>query len=375
MDTDLPRLRLPCKFLKISVGDFTPKMKFWDNRAMNHYENAEEFRLACRYSEARELYERALSAGHDPAECHLGLGHVLRMEGSFAESLKHYEAALEDTSDRELRTDALLGKALAQRGMCRHNLAIPILKEIRRECESEDDEEGLAYTLWALGGAYRIAGKFKKGLNILHQALALYRYLDDRQGITYTNCALGGIYRILGDYDSSFNHYTSANREALKRDDLFGVSYSYCGLGNTFRMRNSMDMALNNFYRAQEGYRILKDRVSYAYTIWAMGTVYKIQGEKEKATDKFKECDGLFEATGDSRGKIYARTGMAEAGVRGIDLDELVSLAEEYTLPWEELIVRTLKVVLEGLSTGDLDQSYAEFETLWRPDSLPLNIP
>jgi hypothetical protein len=60
----------------------------------------------------------------------------------------------------------------------------------------------------------------------LLKARDLYQKLGDREGKAYVCCALGGIYRMLGRYADSGKYYGEANRRMRTRGDTFGTAYS-----------------------------------------------------------------------------------------------------------------------------------------------------
>jgi tetratricopeptide (TPR) repeat protein len=152
----------------------------------------------------------------------------------------------------------------------------------------------------------------KKGLAELLTAWRMYQKLRDEEGTSYTCCALGGIYRMLGRYAESGRWYREANRRMRKRKDTFGIAYSYCGLGNAHRMAGRFHQALPFYRKAEKLYGTIGDKVSYAYTLWSMGTTFKMLGQYAKAAQNFLMADKLFIQTGDTRGRIYISQGISE---------------------------------------------------------------
>jgi len=157
---------------------------------------------------ARKIYKTLLSTplnNEEKADALLGLADVERIRGYFPEALKHYRQArkLFNTIDPTASLDAQVGWALSARAS---GQPWPALKELSKaliQYKNQKDLQGEAFTRWALGGTWRIAGDMKKGLKELLLALALFKRIKDDEGLSYTCCALGGIYRMLGKYDLS----------------------------------------------------------------------------------------------------------------------------------------------------------------------------
>jgi tetratricopeptide (TPR) repeat protein len=281
------------------------------------FEKAEKARAHSQFETARKTYQALLRSSLDKeekAEALLGLADVERIRGYFPEALKHYRQAgqLFKTIDPTAQLDAQVGWALSARAS---GQPWPALKELSKaliQYRKHKDQQGEAFTRWALGGTWRIAGDMKKGLKELLLARALYKKIKDAEGYSYVCCALGGIYRMLGQYDLSGRYYREANQRMRQRKDTFGIAYSYCGLGNVQRMAGRFKQALPFYQKAEKLYGTIGDRVSYAYTLWSIGTTYKMLGRYEDAAKFFFKADKLFIETGDTRGRIYIRQGLGE---------------------------------------------------------------
>ncbi len=50
----------------------------------------------------------------------------------------------------------------------------------------------------------------------------MFKSLKDGEGIAFTCCALGGIFRMLGRYGDSGKFYREANRLMRRQKDTFG---------------------------------------------------------------------------------------------------------------------------------------------------------
>jgi tetratricopeptide (TPR) repeat protein len=233
----------------------------------------------------------------------------------------------------------------------------------------------------------------KKGLKELKTAQRLYQKMGDREGKAYVCCALGGVYRMLGRYAESGKYYGEANRRMKTLKDTFGTAYSYCGLGNVERMAGRFQAALPFYRKAERLYGRIGDRVSYAYTLWSLGTTFKMLGRYAEAVRAFARADRLFQRTGDTRGRIYTLLGFAEIEwlkasllsplplreravrrhrVRGNSWwGKAKAIADKNDYGWENLHVAALK---DG-KIPDLSIVYRRAGSKFHPMVLPVNWP
>jgi tetratricopeptide (TPR) repeat protein len=347
------------------------------------FEKAEAARSKSQFETARKTYLTLLHtklSREEKAEALLGLADVERIRGYFPQALKHYEQAADLFKDMDpvAVLDAQVGWGLSARASGRPWSALKTLSTALSEYKKLEDEQGEAFTHWALGGTWRIAGDMKKGLQELLLALAQFKKLKAAEGYSYTCCALGGIYRMLGKYDLSGRYYQEANQRMRQRKDTFGIAYSYCGLGNVQRMAGRFKQALPFYQKAEKLYGTIGDQVSYAYTLWSLGTTHKLLGESAKAHQAFNKADKLFKKTGDTRGRVYALLGHAEIefskGHKAQGLKwwkEAKKVSDQSHYLWEKLHVASLK----GGTVHNLKKLYQKAGSSFYPKSLPVNWP
>lgn len=358
-------------------------------------EKAEEERASSHFSHAAKIYRQLSKHSQlnpiDQAQALLGLADMERIQGYFQEALRHYSQGAKTLKRAEpaLYWDAQVGWALAARACGRPKEGLGILQKALAFYKKQQDPSGEAFTHWALGGTYRIAGDMKRGLQELLIALKAYKKHKEPEGTAYTCCALGGIYRMLGRYSESGKYYREANRRMRQRGDTFGIAYSYCGLGNVERMAGRFTKALPFYKKAEKLYATIGDRVSYAYTLWSIGTTYKMLGQYTQAHWAFYKADNLFKETGDTRGRIYSLLGFAEvewlkAGatsprplrersrVRGVVFwKKAKTIADKSDFAWESLHVTALRNRL----VQNLRVQYRKVGSSFFPTTPPINWP
>jgi len=283
------------------------------------FQQAEKKRIKSRFNEAISLYVKAkrlcTKNSETMLDCLFALADCYRMVGGYGNAEKNYKEAYAvaiEMGIQDLASDALVGLGLTLRAMGRHREALKIFAKSQRMYEISKDKAGLAFNLWAKGGAYRIKGDLKKAIEIFKEALKLFTVLKDKSGIGYCYCGLGGASRILGRIDDSYRYYSNANEIFRDLKDTFGIAYSYCGLANATRMKGDFKGSLKYFKKAKLYYKKIGDKVSFAYTLWGEGTAFKMMKNLKDAKDDFWAAQKLFKETKDERGIAYCELSLGE---------------------------------------------------------------
>lgn len=284
-------------------------------------EKADELKEKSLYSQSSKLFKKVfqeykkISHIDGMIQCMLSLGDIYRMLGKFDLAVKSYSEAIDlakKYKKKTLYSDAKLGLGLSLRAQGKWKESLRFFCQSKKTYIKLDDREGIAFSLWAEGGALRIKGSIKDAIGAFKSSLELFKTLKDKIGIGYCLCGLGGSSRVAGLFKDSLKYYTTANKLFFKIKDTFGMAYSHCGIGNAFRMLNNYKKALFHFYKAARLYKKIKDIVSYSYTLWGIGSTYKMIGDYKKARDNFRRALILFKKTKDSRGIIYCNLSLGE---------------------------------------------------------------
>lgn len=238
----------------------------------------------------------------------LARGHTLRLSGRFEDALAAYERARRAAPDATTAADALLGSAMARRGLALYDAAIASAGEALGIYRRSRDREGEAFALYVRGGARRFLGRLNGASADLERSLALTGSPEARR---FTLMALGGLRRMQGDPAASLTLYARARAGAMKAGDRYGAAYAACGIGNAWRMKGDLRRARRWLRTALQGYAAIRDRVSSPYTRFALALLEVAEhgaepGAVNRARALVAAARRSFSATRDVRGLVYA---------------------------------------------------------------------
>jgi len=277
-----------------------------------------------RYREALSAYRKALRAysqGDDSIGmlcCLLSIGDTYRMTGNFRGAGDAYTEAISLSRrmrKKRMRADAMVGLGLSLRALGEWKDAVRLFSDARGIYEEKSDTEGLAFVLWAEGGAFRVGGDAKKAMHSFRKAYKLFSSFPDvehQKATGYCLCGLGGVSRVSGLWDDSLHYYREANELLSSLHDRFGLAYSYCGIGNALRMKGDYAGAMKHLRKAETLYKGIGDIVSYSYTLWSMAMTHLMKGRLKEAEQCLEKAARRFKTTRDVRGLIYCRLGLGE---------------------------------------------------------------
>jgi tetratricopeptide (TPR) repeat protein len=245
----------------------------------------------------------------------LRLGDVSRQIEMFHDAIRWYRVAEQlsvKLKRNRIRLDAMSGRAMALRGLGKYADALKTFSWLLASYRKEQDAEGMAYVLWAMGTTERFAGNFSKARQFLEEAVRRYKKIDDKSGLAYARCGLGGTFRMMGLADKSRRLYAEAFRIFRREKDEFGMCYSSCGQGNGWRMKNQFNRALPFMQRAERGYRKLKLFGPLGFVLWSRAQLRISQKNFRLAEADLKESEVAFRKSKDPRGLVYVELGKGD---------------------------------------------------------------
>jgi len=281
-----------------------------------YYLYGEAWRLKGLFDKAIAAYESAMTRGLPAAEffcqalirtaaCHRALGHEKQ---AFAFAAAGLKAAAKAPA---LKAEAELELAMAYRLKGDFKKSSSMLGRILRAYLKEDDYGAAAFILWALGGIYRLEGRYELSIESFKLSGAYAAKDNDPSARGYALFGLGGVLRVAGFMKPARAAYEEARKFFQKTEDTFARAYAECGLANVLRQQGELDAAFDGYQRAHRLYSEIGDKPDLGFVEWGLGEVYKKQGEFKNAMVCFKNALRLFKGNAEPRGEILSGLSMA----------------------------------------------------------------
>lgn len=170
--------------------------------------------------------------------------------------------------------------------------------------QKHEEEWGVAWNLFGLGGLANDRGQAEKALSLLEQSLGLYNELGDPWGIARASQYLGVLYMKQGDFKKAlafFNRHL-ANDERLRFMD--GVSIALLNLGELFRIQGDFAQAESYYEKSLAICHEYGMMLDVAVNYYNLGLLALQQNNYSKAHHFFT---AYFESTREANEKISAR--------------------------------------------------------------------
>lgn len=283
------------------------------------------------FERAARLYDKCLQrpARRDPdiwIETCLALASVRRSLGQVASArgfLAKGQHAMGMFRRSEFKERFELEGALVDRAEGRYAGSLIKLNRFLSKFRRGRDWGGVAFILWATGGARRFSGDLRGAERDFLASLSCARRARDASGEAYALFGLGGVTRIQGKLQASRQYYSKAAVRLKGTDDLFGRAYAHCGLANALRQLGERESARRHYELSHRLYTSLGDKVDLAYVDWGLGKLAFQEGRFSRAEKHLKKALNGFVHGGEARGialsegvlaqLLHARGGTAEA--------------------------------------------------------------
>ena len=300
-----------------------------------YYLYGEAWRLKGIFDKAIAAYGTALMRGLPAAEffcqaliktaaCHRALGYE-------KQAFTFSEAAIKAAAKAPaLKREAELELAMAHRLKGDFKKAGAMLERLLRAYLKENDYGAAAFILWALGGLYRLEGRYGLAIESFKLSAAYAVRDHDNSARGYALFGLGGVLRVAGFMAPARAAYVQARKLFLKTEDTFARAYAECGLANVLRQLGELDAAFKGYRRAHRLYSAIGDKPDLGFVEWGLGEVYKKRGEFKSALACFKNARRLFHGHAELRGEILSELSMANVHYlegRTAEADKMYSAA------------------------------------------------
>ncbi|OGS51824.1 MAG: hypothetical protein A3J79_14700 [Elusimicrobia bacterium RIFOXYB2_FULL_62_6] len=287
-----------------------------------YYLTGEAWRLKGVFQKAIAAYRSALLFGVPnsglfcqalirTAACHRALG---REKQAFAFAAAAVKASRKAPA---LASEAKLELAMAHRLRGDFKKAASMLAPLLKAYLAEKDYPAAAFILWALGGLYRLQGRYALSIEAFHLSGSYAAKAGDESSRGYALFGLGGVLRVAGFMKPARHAYIRARTLFHNTEDTFARAYAECGLANVLRQEGELDAAQRGYLLARKLYSEIGDKPDLGFVEWGLGEVYKKTGRFRDAMACFKAAKRLFEGNGEPRGEIL--TGLSMASVHYLE--------------------------------------------------------
>jgi len=230
------------------------------------------------------------------------LAGLLRSDGPWAEAIARHTAAVQAAGylgDRLGQANALNDLGHLRRMTSDYPAAVQVLEQALAIYRDLDNHLGQAGTLYDLGPVRWLTGDHQGGVQDLEQALGIYRDLGDRLGQANVLSYLGSFGTMTGDYPGAAQAHTEALEICRDLGDRLGEADALRELGAVrFNMGDS-SAATQLIEQALDIFRDLGDRPGQAEALYYLGGARRRTGDYLAATQILNQALGILRDLGD----------------------------------------------------------------------------
>lgn len=187
------------------------------------------------------------------------------------------------------------------------------------------DRRGEAWALGWLGVVRRYQGRLEEALARSGRSLALFRQVGDRRGEAYCLVNLAAVHRDRRQHRAAMRLLDQAEPIFGELSDEQGAAYVLLNKGHILRDQRRHQEAEGILTACLEAMRKLGDRSGEGWTRFNLGMLRQAQGRGEEAMGEFGECRRLFSTIPDVRGTAWTSIGVGHVQLQRNQLREAIS--------------------------------------------------
>lgn len=224
-----------------------------------------------------------------------------------------------------------------------NRLALDVFKQL-------GDKEGVANSLFGIGGVYKNMGYYPEALQNHFAALKIRDSLNDKRSIAASYNNIGSIYKALKNYDKSLEYMLRSLQIKKETGDRKGMGNSYNNIANIYAIRKDFDAALKNHLIALQIRTEASDKRGIGVSNENLGNLYAEKGELERSIEYFTTALKIYKEINDRSGISTVLISFCDVYMRMNKLDD----AEK----------NGLEGLLIAREIGELDNVRLAFENL-----------
>jgi tetratricopeptide (TPR) repeat protein len=176
-----------------------------------------------------------------------------------------------------------------------------------------DDPWTSAASKLSLGNCYQWLGEFSKAIDVLEQALAIYRETGERLGEAGDLATLGHCYYQLGQIARAIEVYEQALAIYREGGHRQGEAVGLGSLGNCYYKLGQIAHAIDLYEQALAIARETGDRVGEAVNLGNLGDCYTDLGQMARALDLLEQALAIARETGHRHGEALILAFLGDA--------------------------------------------------------------
>lgn len=211
-----------------------------------------------------------------------------------------------------------------------YDKALPLLIEVQRLFEEQNDPEGTAICLNFQGSIYRTFGNVDLALKACWAAHdQLSKSGQHPFFLLACNVNIGGIYFDRKHYDEALPHFKSALEMAEELNKPYWIIYALHGLGKIYLMQQKFQDARECFEKAMTVAEQYKHPLSVSNSLTELGNYYFTTGSYAEAEDFHKRSLALREQNQLMGGAITNCIRLGEIYTKQFKPKEAISILEK----------------------------------------------
>lgn len=231
-------------------------------------------------------------------EIYRSLGNIYGRTGDYGaafDAFQHVLAGARDIGDRKLEGDALrfIGQVLFyQRKLNESEKYFKESLDIRSE---DDDQEGIADCLNALGVLAQQNDDLDSALDYFGRSLEIKEKLNDEKGLVYIKNNIANIYYSKGLLKEALEEFQASAGVFRRLGDMLGLAYCLYNIGGVAIELEKFDEAVVVLEEALSIRRKMQDLQDMGHSLWQLATAYDGLGHTGKARESIKEAIEVLE--------------------------------------------------------------------------------
>lgn len=316
---------------------------FTYDRAGAHERLANILAMQGNLGEAKQHYSLALELGgcEEQARVHIALGDLELQAGKYDESRKHFECALDLTTQlgHALLTASIeqeLGYVHYYQG--RYVDALRSFEAAHTIFQQLKYQLGVAQTLHALGNVALARHNLDEASQHYQAALAINQALHHEANAVFNRYQLGVVAHRKGRYEEAMDSYHAVLTDAKEMKDVALQAAALLQLGSLAIEKGVHEPASYFLTQASELAGQVKDRITEVSALYYQGVLQAQEGRLDSARDTF----------------VAAHAGFVALGSVGADIAEqaLTELAKTGPFQIERIVKDRIDVVKGGKFIG-----------------------